>query len=230
MQSSSKRDILWNWSTRPTHRRPIVIITFAQISVRPSIPTYKISQIYHKTSRKNNDHYWWDCGSGWGDHWWHMSCLMIIFDFDYYDHLITHAYLAVLIFVVQKIYYYRCREKLLPSLVSPILECSWGELQTESHFRKKTKKIFPLFSLWFFITYRGSLHILHRSPDVFLEIIPLQDRSHQWSTRPAHKCFFTWFWSFGTDEQKDVRTDWRTTCVEIVITIGGTVVGFVDQL
>ena len=43
-----------------------------------------------------------------------------------------------------------------------------------------------------------------------------QNRSHQWSTRPAHSLgrqwFLAWFWNFWTDG--------RTTCVKTVITSG----------
>ena len=40
--------------------------------VRTSVPTFQTKQ----TSGENNYHYWWDCGSGREDHWWHMSCLL----------------------------------------------------------------------------------------------------------------------------------------------------------
>ena len=40
--------------------------------VRPNFSKYRITK---QTSPENNDHYWWDCVSGRGDHWWHMSCL-----------------------------------------------------------------------------------------------------------------------------------------------------------
>ena len=56
--------------------RPVVIIIFALVSVRLSVrtsPFFKILQ-NKQTSSEYNDHYWWQCESGRGDHWWHMSC------------------------------------------------------------------------------------------------------------------------------------------------------------
>ena len=40
---------------------------------RTSVPLFKISQ---KQMFENNDRYWWGCGTGRGDHWWH-TCLVI---------------------------------------------------------------------------------------------------------------------------------------------------------
>ena len=59
------------------HFRPVVSIIFSHVSVRPSVRT-QFSK-YRKTKetwRENNDHFWWDRGSGRGDHWWHMSCFL----------------------------------------------------------------------------------------------------------------------------------------------------------
>ena len=48
-----------------------------------------------------------------------------------------------------------------------------------------------------------------------------QDRSHQWSTRPAHSPGRQWlFWGGRTDRRTDGRTDGWTLCVKIVITTG----------
>ena len=59
--------------------RPVVIIILAQISVRSSVrPHFSKYRKPKQTSRENNDRYWWDCGSGRGDHWWHMSCSFFI--------------------------------------------------------------------------------------------------------------------------------------------------------
>ena len=69
----SNAEILLIHSAGPQNR-PVVIIIFAKISVRPSVRPHFSK--YLKTNQKpleNYDHYWWDCGSGRGDHWWHMS-------------------------------------------------------------------------------------------------------------------------------------------------------------
>ena len=68
------------WSTRPTlsHCR-LVITTFTRVD-RPSVrPTFlwNITE-YHKTKQSSNEscvRYWRTNESGWGDHWWQMSCL-----------------------------------------------------------------------------------------------------------------------------------------------------------
>ena len=45
----------------------MVVITIFACGVRPSVPTFKISQ-NKKLSSENSDCYWWDCGSGRVDH------------------------------------------------------------------------------------------------------------------------------------------------------------------
>ena len=59
-----------------------------------------------------------------------------------------------------------------------------------------------------------------------MEISIAQDRSHQWSTRPAHSPGRQWL---SLDFEVLGRTDGRTLCVKIVITTGRTVVGLVGQ-
>ena len=57
--------------------RPVVIIVFAHV-VRPSVrrpPLFNTKQI----SSEIKVRYWRDCGSGWVDHWRHMSCLVSIY-------------------------------------------------------------------------------------------------------------------------------------------------------
>ena len=51
-----------NRSTRPTHS-PVFVRTSTFQNIMPN-KTHSV---------KNNDRYWWDCGSGRRDHWWHMS-------------------------------------------------------------------------------------------------------------------------------------------------------------
>ena len=53
--------------------RPVVIIIFVHVSVR----TFK--NIAKETSLENNDHYWWECGSGWGDHSPHLPIFYLNF-------------------------------------------------------------------------------------------------------------------------------------------------------
>ena len=60
--------------------RPLVIIIFAQVSVRPSVrPHFSKFGKTKQTAHENNDRYWRDCGSGRGDPWWHMSCSYFFF-------------------------------------------------------------------------------------------------------------------------------------------------------
>ena len=71
------------WSTRPDPQsRPVVIIVIR----RPS-PLFKTKQV----SSENNVRYWWDCGSGRVDHWWHL-----LFKYLFNDTLILHYLIKLL--------------------------------------------------------------------------------------------------------------------------------------
>ena len=71
------------WSTWPplSPGRPVVITIFSNVSVRtsvcPSVPTFQ--SLEEQTSSENNDHCWWDNGSGRGDHWWRTSFFSLIY-------------------------------------------------------------------------------------------------------------------------------------------------------
>ena len=54
----------------------IIVITIFTRDVRTSVcPHFSKYRKTNQISSENSDPYWWDCGSGKGGHWWHLSCL-----------------------------------------------------------------------------------------------------------------------------------------------------------
>ena len=65
------------WSTRPNHSHVRKGSLFLHMSsVRPHfLKSSKTKQ------SENNARYWRDCGSGWVDHWWHLSSSCCVSNF-----------------------------------------------------------------------------------------------------------------------------------------------------